>query len=1087
MKPRFSKILVPAVLAGLAVSALLIHQGRRSDATAGDGKPPAPKPHVLSRDESRAAREDDTKTDAVMARLRVADKAALWNGVAWTGQNPADFAVKKVGDEVSLDLGNGKPMSGKVFMSSPSPAGGTIVGIDFGKEASTLHVRVERDGSLFGDLVPKDSLSSYRWSGKVDAPVFKRMAQTELLCASIEGDDHDSHVVRGMPTNPIAAAAGTTKAAASAAPQALELPTFNSRPGAKGCIYLDFDGQVVTGSRWNSAAEPTLTAAAVTYSKDEMTSICQVIAEDYAPFDVTVTTDEAVFTATASTRRMRVIFTPTQLSFLAPVGGIAYLGSFADGSGDPCWVNTQGTGDAYGSALAGSHETGHTFGLSHDGLTTQSNPEYYQTGNGAWGPIMGAPYGIAIVQFSNGDYTGATNFEDDLAIISSAGNGVGYIKDDVGDTPATASTLTKNTAGSLAVSGLITTNTDIDYYTFSTTGGNIQINVKSPSPSPNLNALATLYDSNGQVILVSNPAGAMTAAINQTVPAGTYRLSIEGAAEGTYDTGGYSKYGSVGPYTLSGVVPGLGAGAVAITDPTVDGVSIRDGHGVYLTGSAPGLNSTTKIVWSQLSGPAGGTTTFSSPAALSTRASFNKTGVYNIQLKVTTNGSVSTDTVRVSVEGINDIRTFTNLGPVLTVTSATEFYTYDGNLSGAAIDDGVPVVGAAPAIRWEVTSGAATLQNPTKTTTPVTFATAGAFKVSLSASDGQVRTFREVPLNVSVRKINAAVTGTVAKYLIPTNGSLANTWVQPGFNDSGWATASLPFGYNNKTLYKADLIGGTDFKTKLYNKGTNVFVRAPFQLRSTDYVTSVHLKIKYDDGFILYLNGKEIARRNVQAGIPAWDSGTVKRTDAEVVAPLDIDLTTFKLPDSTPIKDILVDGTNVVAIQAINSKKNDLNFLLAPQFEVQIADTPYYRNVVEASAGASLPLSSLAPGADADSDGVSNLVEHALGRDPFVAGPATTGALVPVPGKAGTLDMTLPISVPNDVQYILERSYDLSKWTQIAVKNGTSEWTTNGVTFTATTVNPATSTITYRVVEGSTPLSAQYQLRYVLIGPTIAP
>ncbi|MFD0892174.1 hypothetical protein KBB96_12150 [Luteolibacter ambystomatis] len=1071
MKPRFSKILLPAVLAGLAVSALFVHQGRQNASSQGEGKAAAPRADVRSQHNSRASRDDDSKPDAVMSRLRVADKAALWEGVAWKGQNPAAFLDKKVGDEVSLDLGNGKPMSGKVFMSSPSPAGGTVVGIDFGQDGSTLHVRVEKNGSLFADLVPKDSLSSYRWNGTVSAPVFKRMAQTELFCSAIDEDEHgDAHIAKGMPPAPTASA-GT--AAASGGPQAVDPPKFNSRPGARGCIYLDFDGQVVTGSRWNSALEPTINALAPTYTEAEMTSICQVVAEDYAPFNVTVTTDEAVFNAAPSTRRMRVILTPSPLSFLLGTGGIALLGSWSDGSGDPCWVYTTGTGSVYGSALAASHEVGHTFGLLHDGLGTA---EYYGTGNGAWGPIMGAPYGIPIVQFSNGDYTGATNFEDDLAIISGAVNGIGYMTDEYGNTPATASTLTKNSSGALAVNGLIATNTDIDYFTFSTTGGNCQINLKSPAAiNPNatdLNISATLYDANGTVLLASNPAGAMTASVSQVLPAGTYRLSVEGAAEGTFDTGGYSKYGSIGTYAISGVIPGLGSGAVAITEPTVDGVSVREGHGVYLAAAAPGQNATTIIQWSQLSGPPSGTTTFSAPAALNTRAAFSRNGIYNLQLKVTTNGFSSTDTVQISVEGVNDVRNFSNLGPVLTVTSPTEFYDFVGNLSGAASDDGVPT-SITPFIRWDVTSGAARIQNPAGVTTPITFSTPGAFKVSLTATDGQVRTYREFPINVAVRKIGAAVSTSAARMLVPTNGALGNTWTLPAFNDAAWTATKLALGYNTRNLYKTDLIGGADIRTALYNKGSNLFVRVPFTVRSVDYVTSMRLKMKFDDGFIMYLNGTEIIRRNAPAGVPAWNSTTIKRTAAQVATPLDIDLTSFK--------SALVNGSNVLAIQAINSKKNDTDFLLAPQFEVQIADTPFYRNLVENTL---YPLSALTPTANADGDSENNLVEHALGRDPFAVTPATP-YFVAVPGKAGTTDFTLPITPPNDVQYILERSYDGVVWTQLATKTGTGAWVSELVSITTLGLTPPTLTV--RLVEASAPPTAIYRMRFVLTGPPLPP
>jgi surface-anchored protein len=1058
MKPRFFKILIPAVIVGLSVFFTTNRPSPQPVDPSGPAASVRSQAHNHDqcdshcRAEERASKLDETSPDGVLQRIPVADRASLWDGVAWNGQNPSGFLTKQIGDKVSMDLGFGEPMSGKVIVKNSSKDGSKVVGVEFSKPAATLHVRVDAKGSLFADLNPQDALSMYRWSGSVKEPVLTRLPQTSVICSSVEEGDR---LVQGMPK----ASPGTTSPPARGP---VRIPSLNSRPGARGCILLDLDGQVVTGTRWNTANRiATINSPAPSYSDAQISGIWRVMVEDFAPFNVTVTTSETVFNTYAKNRRMRVIFTPDQSWFSASVGGIAYLNSWSDGSDDPCWVFNMGENSA---ALTGSHEVGHTFGLVHDGLGAA---EYYGTGNGAWGPIMGAPFGINVVQWSNGDYTGATNQEDDLALIAASRNGIGYITDDFGNTGATATNFGRNSLGGVVQSGLITTNTDVDFFSFTTTGGNIQLSLKSPSTSPNLNAQMTLLNSAGTELVTSNPAPSLASTITQFIPAGAYTVRVEGAAEGTFDAGGYSKYGSVGPYSITGTVPGLGAGIATITDPIPDGLSIREGNGLFLNATAPGLNASSTILWRQVSGPFGGVTTFYPATSLATRASFSKPGIYTIQVQLTSNGTISTDTVTVSVESITDPRNYANMGPVIEVSSATSFFTFDGDLIGAASDDGIPVP-TTPKVRWDVVSGAATIESPASSGTKVRFLAPGVCTVVLSASDGQIRTFKEQVLNVSVRKIGVAQTGSPSKLLVPTNSSVDATWRDLAFNDAAWASRPLAIGYGNTTAFKADLVGGSNIRTQLLNKGTSTYTRVPFQIRSKDYVGGLKLQMKFDDGFVMYLNGTEILRNNVPVGAPAWNTvASSKRLATNVAVPIEVDLDSFK--------SLLLDGANVLAIHGVNFKRSDTEYLIAPNFEVQLIDTPYFRNVLEASA---LPTAVLAPNADADSDGTSNLVEHALGLNPF-----TANLPVPVltPDGAGAVRMTLPLNPPSDVQYILERSYDMVTWTPIALKNGAEAWSSTVVT--ATTVSIATPLTTIRLLEASSPPSSVYRIRFVLSGP----
>lgn len=333
------------------------------------------------------------------------------------------------------------------------------------------------------------------------------------------------------------------------------VPLLNSLPGAYGTIYLDFDGENVTGSNWGN-----INAPASSFTNANITTIWTAVAEDYSPFNVNITTDVAVFNAAPANKKMQVIFTSNDQA--APgAGGVAYLGSF--GSGEPCWVFNPSVKSALEAA---SHETGHTMGLSHDGRTTPQ--EEYFTGHGSWGPIMGACYSKAIVQWSKGEYTAASNTQNDLTIIS---NKIPYRLDDAGNNVAGAKPLVIGASGTVTATsnyGIIERTTDLDVYSFVTTGGTVTFSIKAKTEAgstsvPDLDIQARLLDASGTEIVKANPTGVLSTAvtISQTVAAGSFYLEIDGVGALLPATTGYSDYGSLGQYFISGSIPGGTTGA----------------------------------------------------------------------------------------------------------------------------------------------------------------------------------------------------------------------------------------------------------------------------------------------------------------------------------------------------------------------------------------------------------------------------------------------------------------------------------------------------------------------------------------------
>ena len=249
---------------------------------------------------------------------------------------------------------------------------------------------------------------------------------------------------------------------------------LSSRPTSTRTVYLDFDGATYSGTRWSNGAQIVSPAYSIdadpaTFSATERAQIhlaWKVVAEDFAPFDVNVTTRVPTpsaltrSTSTDLTYGIPVVVTPTNsVAAGCSCGGVAYIGVFGSvGATDyqPAWAFTSGTGtggDNLGQVI--SHEVGHTFGLSHDGTSRTS----YYTGDKGWAPIMGASYSRRASHWSTGEYPDANNIEDDVAIIARTAP---VLAD---DHPNGAIGGTRLTAGA-PVAGSITSRTDVDAFTF---------------------------------------------------------------------------------------------------------------------------------------------------------------------------------------------------------------------------------------------------------------------------------------------------------------------------------------------------------------------------------------------------------------------------------------------------------------------------------------------------------------------------------------------------------------------------------------------------------------------------------------------
>lgn len=167
-------------------------------------------------------------------------------------------------------------------------------------------------------------------------------------------------------------------------------------------------------------------------------------------------------------------------------------------------------------------------------------------------------------------------------------------------------------------------------------------------------------------------------------------------------------------------------------------------------------------------------------------------------------------------------------------------------------------------------------------------------------------------------------TGAVARALVPTSDALGLTWTEASFNDTTWTNGTTGVGFDRNTAgtdYNPLL--GLNVETQMYNSNQTVYIRVPFIVTNVAEIDTVTLTMLYDDGFVAFLNGHQVAADNAPS--PAtWNSGApANRADGTAITP-----TSFNL---TPSRDFLQVGQNVLAIQGLNNGLTSSDVLIVPQ------------------------------------------------------------------------------------------------------------------------------------------------------------
>ena len=165
--------------------------------------------------------------------------------------------------------------------------------------------------------------------------------------------------------------------------------------------------------------------------------------------------------------------------------------------------------------------------------------------------------------------------------------------------------------------------------------------------------------------------------------------------------------------------------------------------------------------------------------------------------------------------------------------------------------------------------------------------------------------------------------GDYGRGWVPTSDRYGDSWTAIEFNDATWKRGSKGAGYERSSGYQSLISSALNFSTQMYNKTESLYLRYAFDADDPGTITGLKLRMKYDDGFVAYLNGKRVASANAPAAIQ-WNSGATTTHDDSMAVQ-------FESFDITAYRDQLHAGENVLAIHGLNGGVTSSDMLIVAE------------------------------------------------------------------------------------------------------------------------------------------------------------
>ena len=172
--------------------------------------------------------------------------------------------------------------------------------------------------------------------------------------------------------------------------------------------------------------------------------------------------------------------------------------------------------------------------------------------------------------------------------------------------------------------------------------------------------------------------------------------------------------------------------------------------------------------------------------------------------------------------------------------------------------------------------------------------------------------------------------GADCRRVVPT-GSLGLAWTSQGFDDASWPAATTGIGYENSSGYEALFGTNGDVGAQMSGINTSAYIRIPFDVADSTGLIGLTLDMKYDDGFIAYLNGVRIASSNGPQSAD-WNTGASGSNDDSAAL-------LFEGFDIIAHAGSLQTGSDRLAVHGLNVSTTSSDFLIVPQIRaVRISD-----------------------------------------------------------------------------------------------------------------------------------------------------